>query len=772
MHEQSVAAHLSTKCLKLHSVIRAIGCNAGICVHCTVQHCLRVSQACIAATVPPPPQLQPGKPTMHGPLSNSSVHQQAMKPVVGVAALQVLLSTAQWLASSQGFDAHGTSLTIKELDNPKTCIYYAAAYLSVLSHHGGSARSEGFVVRAYHAGPKGVYTATACTYLQKYLKAKHWLTEVAKAMAVTVAAAALAVQVPLPAAAAAGGSGNAGSVCMAVQGKVFLPTSPDSKTDQACKDQNSSSSDSSHEADSTVSKDLTTLSSDSATASTSTSKKQVMVRRATADLLTALCSSWDDLNQATGKAPPAAAGSGLGAGSILAHMLPSRWGLSSSRQQQTAHDTSGEGPLALVSVIAADLQTAWQRLLCISASGARLALGHATAAAALAPLSSGERETGAASAADAAGDSGAPPAAAAPAGAVDSTRRSSNESSRSAARSPSRLASISAAAGQKHLAGSSAPAAAAGAQVVDCMPCVIHVVGSGETLQRIAAVCNLNMTDLLAANPEVTEADAVRHNDCIAVPVPAVFPRLYVVQPGDTLHSIARAHEVPMGRLLAKNPELIDPSRVQPGWVVALPGLKGDSRVALPADWLTQAPLTVEAQQQQAYSAALGGDGQLQACTPDLWQQQQQRGGSKQDAQQGLIATTSFPSYSPRQTRSRQHRARHKQGSGASEGLGITLSDPGNGKRQQQEQQLLSVGSGAFLFTVGSNNSLAATPSTSSDGTSSWTMSGNQQSSRKPRPAKQSSSAKGTSIDSAAVASHSLDVSHGWAVGAEAGMAH
>lgn len=116
--------------------------------------------------------------------------------------LQVLLSTAQWLAGSQGFDRHGTRPTVKDLEHPKTCAYFAAAYLTLLSRYGGSARSEGFVARAYHAGPKGVDTAAAHSYLQKYLKAKHCLTQVAKAMSVTAAAAALAVQVQLPADAA------------------------------------------------------------------------------------------------------------------------------------------------------------------------------------------------------------------------------------------------------------------------------------------------------------------------------------------------------------------------------------------------------------------------------------------------------------------------------------------------------------------------------------------------------------------------------------------
>ena len=38
----------------------------------------------------------------------------------------VLLSTAHWLASSQGFDRHGCRPTVKDLEHPKTCAYFAA----------------------------------------------------------------------------------------------------------------------------------------------------------------------------------------------------------------------------------------------------------------------------------------------------------------------------------------------------------------------------------------------------------------------------------------------------------------------------------------------------------------------------------------------------------------------------------------------------------------------------------------------------------------------
>jgi LysM repeat protein len=45
----------------------------------------------------------------------------------------------------------------------------------------------------------------------------------------------------------------------------------------------------------------------------------------------------------------------------------------------------------------------------------------------------------------------------------------------------------------------------------------------------------------------------------------------YTIQPGDTLSNIARAHGLSLGQLLAANPQLADPDRLQVGDVVTIP---------------------------------------------------------------------------------------------------------------------------------------------------------------------------------------------------------
>ncbi|KAI8468649.1 MAG: hypothetical protein J3K34DRAFT_6343 [Monoraphidium minutum] len=104
---------------------------------------------------------------------------------------------------------------------------------------------------------------------------------------------------------------------------------------------------------------------------------------------------------------------------------------------------------------------------------------------------------------------------------------------------------------------------------------VMHLVHQGETLGKIAAVAGTSVAELLAANPDLPGEAALQPNDLIALPVAAVLPRLHALRPGDSLRAVARRYGVTLGRLLARNPELCDPRSLRPGWVVAIPGLRG-----------------------------------------------------------------------------------------------------------------------------------------------------------------------------------------------------
>ncbi|WIA16056.1 hypothetical protein OEZ85_012783 [Tetradesmus obliquus] len=80
--------------------------------------------------------------------SGGCPHAQQYRDHLGDVALglcQMLLSTAQWLAGTKGFDRYGSCPTAAVLEQPKACVYYAAAYLSILAQHDGCRRGEAFI---------------------------------------------------------------------------------------------------------------------------------------------------------------------------------------------------------------------------------------------------------------------------------------------------------------------------------------------------------------------------------------------------------------------------------------------------------------------------------------------------------------------------------------------------------------------------------------------------------------------------------------------------
>lgn len=84
--------------------------------------------------------------------------------------MQVLPSTAKWLAGEMGYRAKGTP-NETSLYNPETGAYFGLAYLDYLSKYKGVARNESFIVQGYNAGP----THNSASYWSKYQTARAWV---------------------------------------------------------------------------------------------------------------------------------------------------------------------------------------------------------------------------------------------------------------------------------------------------------------------------------------------------------------------------------------------------------------------------------------------------------------------------------------------------------------------------------------------------------------------------------------------------------------------
>ena len=99
---------------------------------------------------------------------------------------------------------------------------------------------------------------------------------------------------------------------------------------------------------------------------------------------------------------------------------------------------------------------------------------------------------------------------------------------------------------------------------------LIHVVGPGDTLWRLANRYGVPMA-------EITEVNGLQKNpDRLAVGQALVIPsedRLYTVQAGDTLWDIARTYGTTVEAILENN-QIANPDRIDPGMVLYLPALR------------------------------------------------------------------------------------------------------------------------------------------------------------------------------------------------------
>ncbi|HKM39086.1 MAG TPA: LysM peptidoglycan-binding domain-containing protein [bacterium] len=113
----------------------------------------------------------------------------------------------------------------------------------------------------------------------------------------------------------------------------------------------------------------------------------------------------------------------------------------------------------------------------------------------------------------------------------------------------------------------------------ECPSGVFWIVAPGDTLYHIAHTVEINLADLLMANPSVDPLN-LRIGQKICLPSGAIVPPeippcpsglFWVVESGDTLHKIAEASGVSIADILALNPG-VDPNNLEPRTNICLPG--------------------------------------------------------------------------------------------------------------------------------------------------------------------------------------------------------
>ena len=96
-----------------------------------------------------------------------------------------------------------------------------------------------------------------------------------------------------------------------------------------------------------------------------------------------------------------------------------------------------------------------------------------------------------------------------------------------------------------------------------------YTVKSGDTLSKIAANNGVTVSQLLTANPSITNPSMIYVGQKITIP--STKNVTYTVQPGDTMSGIAKRYQISLAELLKANSNITDPSRIYVGQKITIP---------------------------------------------------------------------------------------------------------------------------------------------------------------------------------------------------------
>lgn len=97
----------------------------------------------------------------------------------------------------------------------------------------------------------------------------------------------------------------------------------------------------------------------------------------------------------------------------------------------------------------------------------------------------------------------------------------------------------------------------------------VYTVKSGDTLSKIAGYYDVTVSDILAANPSITNPSWIYVGQKITIPS-SKFVK-YTVRSGDTFGGIAAKFQISIAELKKANPQITDISRIYVGQILMIP---------------------------------------------------------------------------------------------------------------------------------------------------------------------------------------------------------
>lgn len=112
-----------------------------------------------------------------------------------------------------------------------------------------------------------------------------------------------------------------------------------------------------------------------------------------------------------------------------------------------------------------------------------------------------------------------------------------------------------------------------------------YTVQRGDYLSKIANFCGVTLSQLISANPEITNINRIFPGQVIRITndttIPVTGGATYTVVKGDTLFLIAVRFGTTVSTLMRLNPMIVDPSIIFVGQVITLPSNAGAPRITL-----------------------------------------------------------------------------------------------------------------------------------------------------------------------------------------------